>query len=458
MSRIRELLERKRADVDRRKIDAPLSADQIPQDDRRIALDPRTFHLFAEIKRASLSAGSIRPNIELTLLARSYQEAGASVISILTEQHFFGGSLEDLRAVRNSVTIPILQKDFIIDEYQVLEAKAAGADFVLLIVRFLQPDLLARLIALCDEIKMNALVEINDQQDALICNQMELYPAYIGVNSRDLESLVVDPGRFAALRSSVRGGFLIAESGIADLAALDRVLELGYNGALVGEHFLRAGDPASVAASFVRHARRGTMAAPQIKICGITSEADALMAVREGADALGFIFAESPRRIDPKILSGFRSRIPQHVMTVGVFRGNSKREIEATMRDFRLDVAQLYDPIEISGKTWRAKTISGIAALDSESNQDSVLWDLKLEGKKLEDGWQALGRTKIFALAGGLQPDNVERAISFCHPCWVDVARGVEKSPGIKDRALLQAFFRAVRRTGQAQALTGGAR
>src|SRR5262249_21094385 len=149
MSRIPELLERKRADVKRRKIETVLSPDRIPQDDRRIALDPRSFHLFAEIKRASLSAGSIRPELELTSLARSYQEAGASVLSVLTEEHFFGGSLADLRAVRSSVTIPILQKDFIIDEYQVLEAKAAGADFVLLIVRFLPPDLLARLIALC---------------------------------------------------------------------------------------------------------------------------------------------------------------------------------------------------------------------------------------------------------------------------------------------------------------------
>jgi len=183
-----------------------------------------------------------------------------------------------------------------------------------------------------------------------------------------------------------------------------------------------------------------------------------VMAIREGAHALGFIFAESPRRIDRRSLAGFRDRIPQNVLTVGVFRGNSKQEIETTMKEFRLDIAQLYDPIEVSCKSWRAKTISGIAAIESDSRQDSVLWDLKLEGKELEDGWKALGRTKVFALAGGLNAGNVERAIGLCHPGWVDVARGVEKSPGIKDLVQVQSFVKAVKRAKPPEASAGGGR
>src|SRR5262249_46458219 len=139
-------------------------------------------------------------------------------------------------------------------------------------------------------------------------------------------------------------------------------------------------------------------------------------------------------------------------------RGNSKLEIETAMKDFRLDVAQLYDPIEIPYKTWRARAISGIAAIESQPVQDLVLWDLKLEGKELEDGWQALGRTRTFALAGGLHAGNVERAIDLCHPLWVDVARGVEKLPGVKDPARVKAFVKAVRLTAPVQLSAGGAR
>jgi indole-3-glycerol phosphate synthase / phosphoribosylanthranilate isomerase len=434
MNRIQELLQLKRTEIEATKI--AISKIQLPSDERFIYWDRSKFRIIAEFKRASLSAGNIRPDLHPVLLARSYEDAGASAISVLTEQNFFHGSLQDLEEVRAAVSLPILQKDFILDPSQIAQAKIAGANFVLLIARFVTKKELTELLRFTEKIGLNAIVEITDREDLL---KLEQPVRYIGVNSRDLETLVVDTNKFEKLRPFLPDAFLIAESGIRDLDTLQKVIGLGYNGALIGEHLLRSNDPAAELSRFVavscgQH--------PKVKICGITSERDAMMAIHSGAAGLGFIFAESPRRVSPQSLKAFRDRIPESVLCVGVFRGQTDQEIMNAMKEFRLDVAQIYDNVRPRVRTWQAKVVNAASDFKLENHFAPVLWDLKAQEPLLPALWKEAGKQNVFALAGGLHPENVASAVEFCKPDWVDVARGVEHSPGIKDESKVRAFMR----------------
>jgi indole-3-glycerol phosphate synthase/phosphoribosylanthranilate isomerase len=449
MSKLDELLQRKRADVAARRG----ALVEVPEDDRTFRFDRDRFHIFAEVKRSSLSAGAIR-ELDPAKLARAYQAAGASMISVLTEEHYFGGCLRDLTEVKSAVSIPVLQKDFLIDPYQIFEAKKAGADFILLIARLLNARQLRELTQLAEDLKLNAIIEITEETDVQKLN----HPVkYMGVNSRDLDTLKIDTGKFRRLRGLLPDDcFLIAESGINEAALLSEVIELKYNAALIGEHFLRAADPASELRAFNETARHRTGRKPQIKICGITNAHDAQLAMRAGADALGFIFAESPRKIRSEIFAEFRSKIPSNTLAVGVFKDQSRNEIVECVKKYALDVAQVYDSMDLPFATWNAKTIgsSGLEGgrfsppeiLEDLSFGQQVLWDVKVERERLPAIWHELSRKNIFALAGGLDPENVSDAIAVCHPQWVDVARGVEREPGIKDEKKLQGFITAARR------------
>ena len=434
MNRIQELLNLKRAEIEAQKVAATNIS--IPSDDRFIYWDRSKFRIIAELKRASLSAGNIRPNLQPVALARGYEAAGASAISVLTEQHFFHGSLQDLIDVRAAVSLPILQKDFIFDTSQIAQAKIAGANFVLLIARFLTKKELSELLRFTERIGMNAIVEITSREDLL---KLEYPVRYIGVNSRDLETLEVDTHKFETLRPFLPDAFLIAESGIRDLDTLQKVIGLGYNGALIGEHLLRSEDPAAELSRFIA-ASSGQH--PKVKICGITSERDAMMAIHSGAAGLGFIFAESPRRVSPQALKSFRDRIPESVLCVGVFRGQTDQDIIDATKDFRLDVAQIYDNVRPRVRTWQAKVVNCASDFRLENYFAPVLWDLKAEESSLPELWKEAGKRNVFALAGGLHPENVAAAVELCKPDWVDVARGVEHSPGIKDESKVRAFMR----------------
>jgi len=426
---IHDLLQKKKEDVELRK-----GHITVPSDDRRIHWNRNRFHLIAEIKRSSLSAGEIRSKIDIGSVASAYETAGVSAISVLTEEHYFHGSMEDLRAARASVSIPLLQKDFILDPFQILEAKLAGASFVLLIVRFLTREQLCSMLRLCDEIRINAIVEITDETDL---RKVTEPVSFLGVNCRDLETLQIDRVKFARLRPLLPDAFLIAESGITSQQDLASVIDLGYHGALIGEHLLRAENPGAEALRFVRASRK----IPKVKICGITGDRDAQLAIRYGADALGFIFAESPRRIQKDALASFRKRIPPEVLCIGVFRGQSENEALGIMKEFSLDVAQVYDPIDLPVPVWRAKTISEPV----REGGNHYLLDVKVDERALPSIWRQLSETNVFALAGGLRAANVSQAIAICEPEWVDVARGVESAPGIKDQTKLIEFMRAVK-------------
>jgi indole-3-glycerol phosphate synthase len=198
--------------------------------------------LIAEHKRRSPSAGTIREGVALEEVVGAYERGGAAALSILTEGPSFGGSLDDLRAARDATQLPILRKDFVVDPYQVLEAVAAGADAILLIVAALEDRELAALHTAALELGLAALVEVHDRHE-LARALAAATPALVGINNRDLTTLQVDTRRTFGLRADVPEGIVVvAESGFSRPEQMDELTSAGVDGVLVGEALMRAPD------------------------------------------------------------------------------------------------------------------------------------------------------------------------------------------------------------------------
>jgi indole-3-glycerol phosphate synthase len=215
---------------------------------------PGEVRLLAEVKRRSPSAGAIRPGADPVEIALAYEAGGAAALSVLTDEAFFGGSLEALRAVRAAVGIPVLRKDFVIDAAQVYEARAAGADAILLIVRILDDTLLVELHGLAVRLGMDVLVEVHD--GAELERALAAGSRLVGVNNRDLRTFRTDLGVTRRLAADVPAGVtLVAESGIR---TAEDVLSLGAEGVdavLVGESLMRQADVRAATAALVGHAK-----------------------------------------------------------------------------------------------------------------------------------------------------------------------------------------------------------
>ena len=264
MGFLEEVAALKRIEVAKRKEKVPLiTLQRLARRERSEKADGKENHisfsaslrqpgisLIAEIKRASPSRGLLAGNIDAGRMALCYYKAGARAISVLTEERFFGGSLDDLRCVRQCVTLPLLRKDFIIDPYQVWEAAANGADAVLLMVRMLGP-VLRDLLEVCCEAGIEALVEVHDVSE--VTTAVEAGAEIIGVNCRDLDALVLRPEKHLEARAFLPPGILtVAESGIKDAPTVRRLAEAGYDGVLVGEILVTAPDPGAKIAELIR--------------------------------------------------------------------------------------------------------------------------------------------------------------------------------------------------------------
>ena len=201
------------------------------------------FALICEVKRASPSAGTLRAAADAPSLARAFVEGGTRCVSVLTEGRRFGGSLQDLRAVREAVDVPLLRKDFMVDPYMAFEAAEAGADCILLIAGALEPSRMEEIAAAARELGLDILIELANARDVPVIDAIDT--PLVGVNARDLETLEVDAARFDRLAPSLRrpGRTLVAESGIRDAVDIRRVAEWGARAALVGESLMRSGDP-----------------------------------------------------------------------------------------------------------------------------------------------------------------------------------------------------------------------
>jgi indole-3-glycerol phosphate synthase len=197
--------------------------------------------LIAEHKRRSPSAGELRADGSVTELVQAFERGGASAVSILTEPHHFGGSLDDLREARRASILPILRKDFIVDGYQLYESAAAGADAVLLIVAALHEGELERLNREAQLLDLDVLVEVHDEEELEAALQIDV--PVIGINNRDLGDFSVDVERTYQLLSDVPAGkVVVSESGFDDRAQLDELERVGVDAVLVGESLMRAPD------------------------------------------------------------------------------------------------------------------------------------------------------------------------------------------------------------------------
>jgi indole-3-glycerol phosphate synthase len=211
---------------------------------------PWAIHLIAEIKQASPSAGLIRADFDPVQIARTYYQAGASALSVLTDATYFRGRLDYIGQVKQAVPLPVLRKDFILDPYQVYESRAAGADAILLIAEILKPQELLDLLILANELQLTSLIEVHEADTLLQVRSVVGFPhqrySLLGINNRNLRTQQVDLGTTLRLKSMVdENQLLVSESGVGSRHDVDRLRQAGVRAVLVGETLMRAGDMAA---------------------------------------------------------------------------------------------------------------------------------------------------------------------------------------------------------------------
>ncbi len=251
-----DIVRDKRNDLERAKAVVPLAELQRRalfrngRRDLRAALAARGRAIIAEVKKASPSKGVIRADFDPLAIARGYAAAGAAALSVLTEERYFQGHLDYLAAIRGAVELPLLRKDFLFDPYQLYEARAYGADAVLLIVAILPDTLLHELLWLADELNLSALVEVHDGDE--LARALGCGARLLGINNRDLRTFHTTLEITERLVPAVpRDALVIAESGIEAVADIERLERAGVKAFLIGEAFMRAPDPGLRLAEFL---------------------------------------------------------------------------------------------------------------------------------------------------------------------------------------------------------------
>ncbi len=298
---LNRIVQQTRLDLIQRKQEHPLeelqqlAREQPHPRDMLAAFEPRSkVHLIAEVKRASPSKGMLAPNLDPVAIARVYEASGAAVISVLTEPHFFLGAPEYLTAIKQAVNIPVLRKDFIVDEYQVFEARAWGADAILLICAILDDAQLHHLLQLAHSLHMRALVEVHSREEAQ--RAINAGAMIIGVNSRDLVTFKMNPYLIRDIRSLIPADrVVVAESGIHTEADVRRLARYDVQAMLVGESLVVSSNVPAQIQMLLQGANAGT----QVKICGLSMPEHIDAAIKAGADMLGFIFYEPSHRYVP---------------------------------------------------------------------------------------------------------------------------------------------------------------
>ena len=211
--------------------------------------EPGATGIIAEHKRKSPSKGIINDQLNINEVVSAYQAAGASAVSILTDETFFGGSNDDILSVRNSLTIPILRKEFIVDAYQIHEAKSIGADLILLIAACLTPSEVKSFAALANQLGMEVLLELHDEDECShICEEVQL----VGINNRSLKTFSVNIERSLEMAAKIPSDKIkVAESGINQASEVKIFREHGYKGFLIGENFMKTSRPGDSLRSFI---------------------------------------------------------------------------------------------------------------------------------------------------------------------------------------------------------------
>jgi anthranilate synthase/indole-3-glycerol phosphate synthase/phosphoribosylanthranilate isomerase len=465
----------------------------------RLRKSPFPLSLMAEIKRASPSKGIISLSTCAPAQARTYALAGASVISVLTEPEWFKGSIDDLRAVRQALEgMPnrpaVLRKEFIFEEYQILEARLAGADTVLLIVKMLDEETLTRLYRYSQSLGMEPLVEVNTAEEMTIA--VKLGSKVIGVNNRNLTSFEVDLDTTSRLLGQVpKDTIVCALSGISGPKDVEAYQKNGVGAVLVGEALMRAKETASFIRELLGGSEPISKSAPGpllVKICGTRKAENAIEAIKAGADLIGIILVPGRGRYVPykdaiaiskavheshfstgsvvsdrvgsqatdffaSAASNVSSNRP---LLVGVFQNQPLEEILELQKAYELDIVQLHgdEPLEWAnlipvpvirsfkpGQSGLGKRgYHTVPLLDSGSGGSGEQLDMSdVKSALTKDvGLRVL-------LAGGLNPDNVVEAVKAAGELGnrivgVDVSSGVEEG-GAQSVAKIKAFIKAAK-------------
>ncbi len=434
------------------------------------ALKPETsasqVHLIAEVKRASPSKGLLAPNLDPVALARTYEASGASAISVLTEPHFFLGSPEYLRTIKQAVRLPILRKDFIIDDYQVYAARAWGADAILLICAILEDNQLCHLLQLAHSLHMRCLVEVHSAEEAR--RAVTSGAMIIGINSRNLTTFQMNPYLVRELRPLIpKDRVIVAESGIHTAADARRLARYDVQAILVGESLVVSHDVPAHMHMLLNGANQST----QVKICGLRTPEHLDAAIEAGADMLGLMFYQpSPRYISPaqarallaassyfSASSADQTALPD---LVGVFVNEDADYINQVIDQVGLQFVQLHGT-ETPAFCQHIKrpVIKALHMRDGEvrpliTAYHDVAWRILLDtptpnwgGSGTTHDWcltRAIAQETPIILAGGLTPDNIADAIRQVHPWGVDVSSGVETNKQ-KDAKKIRMFIENVR-------------
>ena len=416
----------------------------------RAVLGRRGARFIMEVKRASPSGHRSAVTVEKAVTAYA---PVTDAISVLTDGPDFGGSIEDIRTARKLFDGPILAKDFIVDPTQVSEARAAGADAVLVMMSVLDDAQASAVLAEARRLSMDAIVEVHDEAE--LRRALALGAAIVGINNRNLKTLKTDLSVTERLAPLVPSQVLvISESGISSRADVER-LACHADAFLVGSSLMAAPNVAEAARALV-HGR--------VKLCGLTRAEDVELAAQSGATHAGLILVEdSPREVAfGEAIRLSRTAQGLGIKSVGVFRDGSPEAVRSTALMIGLDAVQLHgseseaDIVAIrSGlpeavELWAACEV-GTAVAPCRPGTDRSLFDTASNGSSGGTGrafdWSKLGGRDDLSsafLAGGIGPENARPALRV-GAYGLDVGSSIEAAPGIKDPAKVEALFAALR-------------
>ena len=429
------------------------------------ALRQQDFNFICEVKKASPSKGIIAEHFPYLDIAKEYEVAGAAAISVLTEPDFFKGDKKYLQEIASTVKIPVLRKDFIIDEYQIYQAKVWGASAILLICACLDVPTLTKFRKLADSLGLSSLVEAHDENEVQMA--IDCGARIIGVNNRNLKDFTVDVQNSVRLRNLVQDDVIfVSESGLETPEDIQVLRDNNIGVALMGETFMRSPNKAEKLA----YLYGPTYYTPKVKMCGI-SKVETIPAVVEAKpDYMGLVFAPSKRQVtvdQAKILvEELHKQCINHydtkvVKTVGVFVNETLDNLVRIADTANLDAVQLHgdeDEAFIQSlkertnvEVWKAVQIRSAADAEAwiDSSADMLLFDAYHKDDRGGTGevfdWSCLDEfERPFMLAGGIDSTNVARAIRTVRPYGIDISSGIE-TEGVKDNEKIKAFTNIVR-------------
>ena len=436
------------------------------------ALRQQDFNFICEVKKASPSKGIIAEDFPYLDIAKEYEVAGAAAISVLTEPDFFKGDKKYLQEIASTVKIPVLRKDFIIDEYQIYQAKVWGASAILLICACLDVPTLTKFRELADSLGLSSLVEAHDEHEVQMA--IDCGARIIGVNNRNLKDFTVDVQNSVRLRNLVQDDVIfVSESGLETPEDIQVLRDNNIGVALMGETFMRSPNKVEKLA----YLYGSTYYTPKVKMCGI-SKVETIPAVVEAKpDYMGLVFAPSKRQVtvdQAKTLvealhkqytkrynNGTEQSNNDEIKTVGVFVNETLDNLVTIAKGINLDVVQLHgdeDEAFIQSlkertnvEVWKAVQIRSAADAEAwiDSSADMLLFDAYHKDERGGTGevfdWSCLDEfERPFMLAGGIDSTNVARAIRTVRPYGIDISSGIE-TDGVKDDEKITAFTNIVR-------------